>query len=545
MSLFHRSRKTGFAAVIALLAAALLGGGYFAGTTGVLTADTGLSQAPAPAISPADPSLAHANALSEAFRASAERVVPAVVAIQNESKPRMVRREVNPRGQNPRGETPRGQAPRGSRPQLPEGFGELDPLFKRFFDDVPGLDSRGFGEGFDFEQIPSIPRQSAGSGVIIDPSGIILTNNHVVAGGGKITVKLHDGREYVATDVKTDPNTDVAVIRIKANGSLPYAELGDSDKMQIGDWVLALGQPFGLQDTVTAGIISAKDRGIGMMRHEEFLQTDAAINPGNSGGPLVNLRGQVIGVNTAISSRSGGFEGIGFAVPVNVARWVADQLVKDGKVQRAYLGVGIQPLDQDLADQLGVATPGGALVTDVQPDSPAAAAGLKAQDVITSFNGTPIASHRQLSAVVGRTPIGKSVPVVVYRDGKEVKLNVTVREAPANYGVPVDDETEPEQQAEGQKFDKLGLEVAPLTRDVAQQLGLKDASGVVITGVEPGSAAEREGLEASMAIVQVGRQNVKSVEEFEAAIAKGSLDKGILILVKSAEGSRYVVLKSA
>jgi len=543
MSLFNRSRKTGFAAVMALLAAALLGGGYFAGTSGVLTADTGLAQAPPPAISPADPSLAHANALSEAFRASAERVVPAVVAIQNESKPRMVRRETNPRG-----EGPRGQAPRGNRPQLPEGFGEMDPLFKRFFEDVPGLggrgfEGRGFGDGFD--EMPSIPRQSAGSGVIIDPSGIILTNNHVVAGGGKITVKLHDGREYVATDVKTDPNTDVAVIRIKANGSLPYAELGDSDKMQIGDWVLALGQPFGLQDTVTAGIISAKDRGIGMMRHEEFLQTDAAINPGNSGGPLVNLRGQVIGVNTAISSRSGGFEGIGFAVPVNVARWVADQLVKDGKVQRAYLGVGIQPLDQDLADQLGVATPGGALVTDVQPDSPAAAGGLKAQDVITSFNGTPIASHRQLSAVVGRTPIGKSVPVVVFRDGRETKLNVTVREAPANYGVPVDDETEPEQQAEGQKFDKLGLEVAPLTRDVAQQLGLKDVSGVVITGVEPGSAAERAGLEASMAIVQVGRQNVKSVEEFEAAIAKGSLDKGILILVKSAEGSRYVVLKSA
>jgi serine protease Do len=355
---------------------------------------------------------------------------------------------------------------------------------------------------------------------------------------------LHDGREFVATEVKTDPNTDVAVIRIKASGSLPYAELGDSDKMQIGDWVLALGQPFGLQDTVTAGIISAKDRGIGMMRHEEFLQTDAAINPGNSGGPLVNLQGEVIGINTAISSRSGGFEGIGFAVPVNVARWVADQLVKNGKVQRAYLGIGIQPLDQDLADQLGVRAPSGALVTDVQPDSPAAVAGLKSQDVITSFNGTPIASHRQLSAVVGRTPIGKAVPVVVYRDGKETKLNVTVREAPANYGLRTDEQTEPEQHAEGKEFDKLGLEVAPLTGDVARQLGHKDAAGVVITGVEPGSAAERAGLEASLAIVQVGRQNVKSVEDFEAAIAKGSLEKGILVLVKSAEGSRYVVLKS-
>ncbi len=531
MSLTNRSKKTKFAAAAALVAAGLTGAGYFAGTSGVLTADTR-----PPAISPADPSVAHANVLSSAFRASAERVMPAVVAIQNESKPRMVKREANPRGGQPN--QPRGAQPFGGR-QLPKEFGELDPFLKKFFEGTPGI------EGFDgFEQMPRMPQQSSGSGVIIDPAGIILTNNHVVAGGGKITVKLHDGREFVATEVKTDPNTDVAVIRIKANGSLPFAELGDSDKMQIGDWVLALGQPFGLQDTVTAGIVSAKDRGIGMMRHEEFIQTDAAVNPGNSGGPLVNLQGQVIGINTAISSHSGGFEGIGFAVPVNVAKWVSDQLVKDGKVQRAYLGVGIQPVDQDLADQLGVSTPGGALITDVQPDSPAATAGLKSQDVITSFNGTPIASHRQLSAVVGRTPVGKSVPVVVSRDGKETKLTVTVREAPANYGVRADEAAEGEQPAEGKQFDKLGLEVAPLTLDVAKQLGLKDAAGVVITGVEQGSVAERAGLEASMAIVQVGRENVKSVEEFEAAIVKGSLDKGILVLVKSAEGSRFVVLKS-
>jgi serine protease Do len=530
MSQLIRSKRTSVAAVLALLAAGLASAGYFAGTSRVLVADT-----KAPAISPADPSVAQANTLSQAFRASAERVLPAVVSIQNEAKPRMVKRELSPRG----GESgPRGSQPRNGR-QLPKGFEELDPLLKRFFEGTPGFEP--FGQ---FDETPSIPRQSAGSGVIIDPSGIILTNNHVVAGDGKITVKLHDGREFVATEVKTDPNTDVAVVRIKANGSLPFAELGNSDKMQIGDWVLALGQPFGLQDTVTAGIVSAKGRDIGMMRHEEFIQTDAAINPGNSGGPLVNLEGQVIGVNTAISSRSGGFEGIGFAIPVNVAKWVSDQLVKEGKVHRAYLGVGIQPVDQELADQLGVSTPGGALVTDVQVDSPAAAAGLKSQDVIESFNGTPISNHRQLSAVVGRTPVGKAVPVVVYRDGKEVKLNVIVREAPANYGVVAEQEAQGEQQAEGKQFNKLGLEVAPLTADVAKQLGMKDNAGVVITGVEQGSAAERAGLEASMAIVQVGRQNVKSVEEFEAAIAKGSLEKGILVLVKSAEGSRFVVLKA-
>jgi serine protease Do len=531
--------RSKFAALAVLLASGLAGAGYFAGTSGVLTADT-----KAPAISKSDPQVAHANALSEAFRASAERVLPAVVAIKNESKPRLVQREARPDGERPR-------APRGGRqmPQLPEELEDLDPLLKRFFEDggfgAEGFGGPGFG-GRGFQQMPSFPQQSAGSGVIIDPAGVILTNNHVVAGGGKITVRLHDGREYTATDVKTDPNTDVAVIKIEASGKLPAATLGNSDAMRIGDWVLALGQPFGLQDTVTAGIISAKDRGIGMMRHEEFLQTDAAINPGNSGGPLVNLQGEVIGINTAISSRSGGFEGIGFAVPVNVAQWVSDQLLTDGKVQRSYLGVGIQPLDQDLAEQLGVSTPGGALVTDVQPDSPAAAAGLKSQDVIVKFNGTPIASHRQLSAVVGRTTADKSVPVTVLRDGKEVKLNVTVREAPANYGVRAEDPVDEAQEApaESQSFDKLGLEVGPLSADVARQLGLKDSGGVVITAVEEGSLADQAGLEASMAIVQVGRQNVNSVEQFENAISKTAPEKGVLLLVRTAEGSRFVVLKS-
>jgi serine protease Do len=491
-------------------------GGYLVGS-GVLTADT-----QGPAISPADPSLVHATELSRAFRGAAERVLPAVVSIKNEARPRTVQRDQQ-------------RGPRGGR-QLPREFGELDPLLKKFFEDMPDFDQ--------FERIPMIPQLSSGSGVIIDPAGVILTNNHVVAGDGKVTVTLHDGRQYVAAEVKTDPSTDVAVVRIKANGSLPAATLGDSDAMQIGDWVIALGQPFGLTGSVTAGIISAKGRDIGMMRHEEFLQTDAAINPGNSGGPLVNLRGEVIGVNTAISSRSGGFEGIGFAVPANVAKWVSAQLIKDGKVHRAYLGVGIQSVDQDLADQLGVGTPGGALVTDIQPDSPAAAAGLKPQDVIVRFNGSPIANHRQLSAVVGRTALNKAVPIVVVRDGKEVKLNVTVREAPANYGVPAEEPARPADPAEGKSFDKLGLEVAPLTEDVARQLRLKDTSGVVITGVEEGSAAQRAGLEPSMAITRVGRRQIASVEDFQAAIGRESLDKGVLLLVRTAEGSRFVVLKS-
>jgi serine protease Do len=502
-----------------MLAAGLGTAGYVIGVPGVLTADGG-----APQISASDPQVQHATALSEAFRQSASKVLPAVVSIHHEMRPRTVQREE-------RGEP---RLPRGRR-QVPEGFEDLDPLLKRFFEDMPDMDQ--------FERMPNIPRQSSGSGVIIDSDGVILTNNHVVAGGGKITVKLHDGREFVATEVKTDPNTDLAVIRIKATGSLPFASLGDSDRLQIGDWVLALGQPFGLENTVTAGIISAKGRSIGMMRHEEFLQTDAAINPGNSGGPLVNLQGEVIGVNTAISSSSGGFQGVGFAVPVNVAKWVSTQLLKDGQVHRAYLGVGIQPLDQDLAGQLGLNTPGGALITDVQPDSPAAAAGIKPQDVIVEFGGTPITSHRQLQAVVGRAAIGKAMPITVLREGKQVKLSVTVREQPANYGQRAESPLEPQEPAEGREFNKVGLEVAPLTKDVADQLGVKDAAGVVITAVEEGSPAERVGLEASMAIVQVGRQPVKNVAEFERAIEGASLEKGVLLLVRSAEGSRFVVLK--
>lgn len=515
----QRPSRFRLAAVSGLLAIGLTSAGYFAGTTDVLTADT-----KKPAISAADPKVSHANTLSEAFRSSAAHVLPAVVSIRNEMKPQVVRREL--------------RAPRGERfeGQLPPGFENLDPFLRRFFEDMPDMDQ--------FDQMPSPRQQGSGSGVIIDPSGVILTNNHVVAGGGKVTVKLHDGREFVATEVKTDPNTDIAVVKIKTSDSLPAAKLGNSDELQIGDWVLALGQPFGLEKTVTAGIISAKGRDIGIMNHEEFLQTDAAINPGNSGGPLINLQGEVVGVNTAISSMNGGFQGVGFAVPVNVAKWVSGQLLDGGSVRRAYLGVGIQPVDVTLAEQLGLGTPGGALVTEVQPDSPAAQAGVKRQDVIVEFGGSHVNSHRQLSAVVGRSPIGSKQPLVVVRDGKRVTLEVTVRQQPENYGVRTTHEESSEPSApQGKDFDKLGLEVAPLTEDVANQIGLKTVEGVVIVAVEENSPAELAGLRPQMAIVQVGRQNVKSVDDFTAAVAKADLAKGMLMLVRTEEGSRYLVVK--
>ncbi|MDX1947416.1 MAG: Do family serine endopeptidase [Pirellulaceae bacterium] len=526
MSALVRSPRKRLAALAILAASGLGAAGYFAGLHGSVTAES--TSPPIPANSPA---LVEANTLSSAFRASAERVLPAVVSIQHDMQPQTVQRELR---------APRGGG-QGNRPQLPKEF-ENNPLFKRFFEDLPGMD--GMKE-FDFGNPADEGRQSSGTGVIIDAAGIILTNNHVVGGGGKITVRLHDGREFVATEVLTDPSTDIAVVKIKAGGPLPFAKLGNSDSLQIGDWVLALGQPFGLEDTVTAGIISAKGRAVGITRHEEFLQTDAAINPGNSGGPLVNLMGEVIGINTAISSSSGGFQGIGFAVPVNVAKWVSTQLLKDGTVHRSYLGVGIQPVDQALADQLGMATPTGALVTDVQTDSPAAAAGVKSQDVIVEFGGTPIQNHRQLQAAVARSAVGSAVPMVVLRDGKRVTLSVTVREQPARYGERADGRqlNKPDAEASA-KFDKFGLEVAPLTKDVADHLGMKDTAGVVITAVESGSAAEKAGLAPSMVIVQVGREAVGSVAAFEKAMSGASLDKGVMLLVRTEEGSRFMVLKS-
>ncbi|WP_425616931.1 Do family serine endopeptidase [Anatilimnocola sp. NA78] len=504
-----------------LTIATLSSASYFLNSVGSLTAQN----SPPVAASPqARENLTHANALSQAFRASSNRVLPAVVAIQNVVQPKLVQREMPRRA-------PR-QAPGMQRP----GMEELDPLLKRFFEGMPDME----------EMQPEQPRgnrESSGSGVIIDASGIILTNNHVVAGGGKLRVKLHDGREFDAVDVKTDPSTDLAVIKIKANAPLPFAELGDSDQMMIGDWVLALGQPFGLQDTVTAGIISAKGRDIGITRHNEFLQTDAAINPGNSGGPLVNLEGKVIGINTAISSSSGGFQGIGFAVPVNVAKWVSSQLLKDGSVHRAYLGVGIQPVDQALAEQLGLSTSQGALITDVQKDSPAAAAGMKSQDVVVEFAGQPVTSPRQLQAVVGRATLGSTQPLVVLRDGKRVTLQVSVREQPKNYGERIAQEETGVAKPESSTFEDLGMEVAPLTPELAKKLDVSAESGVVVTDVESGSMAAQAGIQQGNVITQVGRTPVQNVEEFTAAVKKADLAKGLMVLVKSDEGSRFVVLK--
>jgi serine protease Do len=489
--------------------------------------DHAAAQGPAvAAASPTDGAASYAKTLSKAFREAAQKVLPAVVMIKT------VPRAVQP--------SQRQMAPDEAVPLDP--FGDmLPPEFRRFFKDMPQSPRPGI------PGMPGIPGPEAGgmgSGVIIDPSGIILTNNHVVEGNGKIIVRLHDGREFEGTDVKTDPKTDLAVLRIKGAGTLTAAKLGNSDEAQVGDWVLALGDPFGLEGTVTAGIVSAKGRGLGIAARENFIQTDAAINPGNSGGPLVTLDGEVIGINTAISSRSGGNQGVGFAVSANLAKWVSQQLIERGSVRRAYLGVVIQPVSQDLAKQFGVQARQGVVVADVQPKAPAADAGMKAGDVIVQFAGKPVANPQELQQIVEQSPIDAPQAVTVVRDGKRVELKVTVREQPANYGL-----ARGRLQAPGpggsSRYEKLGIEVSPLTADIAEKLGIGSTEGVVITSVHEGSPAALAGLAGGMVITQVNRKPVKSIEEFRAAMEKQSLEKGILLLVRTAQGAQFVMIRSA
>jgi serine protease Do len=474
----------------------------------------------APAVSPeqAAQAVAGAKGLSLAFRAAADKVLPAVVTIEN--SPVVAARAENDQ-QNP-GED--------RNPFEGTPFGDM-------FRDRP------FGKQFKFHMPPGQPGPSEGgmgSGVIFDTSGLILTNNHVAGGNGGVTVRLNDGREFKAQQVWTDPKTDIAVVKIDAP-DLVAAKLGDSDEISVGDWVLALGQPFGLESTVTAGIISAKHRGIGITARENFLQTDAAINPGNSGGPLVNLDGEVVGINTAISSRSGGNEGIGFAVPVNLAKWVATQLADGGTVRRAYLGVGIQPVTQQLANQFHVKPREGVVVTEVYPNTPAAKAGLKSGDVIVEFGGIKVANPVELQTTVESAAIGKLANLRIMRDGKRLELKLKAEEQPNDFGPrgkPMRESGSPESP----RMEKLGLELGTLDAAVAERLDLKGVEGVVVTDVRPNSPASRAGLEAGLVITQINRASVHNLSEATKALQDESPAQQVLLLVRNKAGSRFVVL---
>ena len=472
----------------------------------------------------ANDTINYAKAMSQAFHQAAEKVLPSVVMITN--SPVSAEKASDQKS-----------TPDQNSEELPFGlkgtpFGDLfnNPQFHHFFKQFPSSPMPG---------MPGQGMKSAGSGVIVDPAGVILTNNHVVAGGGKVMVRLQDGREFKAVDVKTDPKTDLAILRIEGAGKLPAARLGDSSKVEIGDWVLALGQPFGLEGTVTAGIVSAKERGIGIADREDFIQTDAAINPGNSGGPLVDLDGEVIGINTAISSNNGGYQGVGFAIPANLAKWVGGQLETAGKVHRSYLGVLIQPVTQPLAEQFKVKVHQGVLVTEVRADTPAAKAGLKPGDIILIFAGEAVSTPRELQGIVEQAKIGAANPSAPpRRQGNDLERDVPGMPADLAVAAPV--RTVP--ASEPSRFEKLGLQVEDLTPQVAEQLGVKVEHGVVITDVRSGSPAAQAGLTNGMVITEANRQPLKTVEDFRNAVGTKPLEKGVLLFVRSAEGSRFVVI---
>ena len=419
---------------------------------------------------------------------------------------------------------------RGDRP--PRGGqgqpGDEDPFgdfWRRFFGNPPGGGGGG-GGGRGFRQ------QSLGSGFIIDRDGTILTNNHVVENGQKITVKLQDGREFEAKVVGKDAKTDIAIIKIDAKGDLPVAALGDSDKLEVGEWVVAIGNPFGLESTVTSGIVSAKGRHIGAGPYDNFIQTDASINPGNSGGPLINLRGEVVGINTAIFSQSGGNIGIGFATPINSAKDIIPELKSKGKVTRGWLGVSIQSVTPDIASSLGLERSRGALVADVLKEGPAERAGLKVGDVIVEFDGTEIKDSSDLPAIVARTRPGKQVNVKVLRDKKETNIPVTITEL-----------KEEEVVASAKEKGDLGLTVQKVTPEMADNLQLGRATGVVITAVEPGSAAEEAGLQQGDVIVEVDRKPVRDIPDFRKAVAGAKKGQRILFLVRREGNSLFVALR--
>jgi len=403
-----------------------------------------------------------------------------------------------------------------NHPQIPEGpFGDF---FERFFKEMPqGPESRR--------------TQGAGSGVIISTDGYILTNNHVVEGAKDVTVTLSDKQEYKAKVVGRDPKTDLAVVKVEASKSLPAASLGDSEQLKVGEWVLAIGNPFGLSHTVTSGIVSAKGRVIGAGPYDDFIQTDASINPGNSGGPLFNMQGEVVGINTAILPQG---QGIGFAIPVNTAKPLIPQLVSKGEVTRGYLGVSIQSITPELAKALKLKETKGALVADVVEGSPAEKAGVKRGDVIVAYNGKAVEDSHNLPVMVAATPVGQEVTVTVLRDGKEQQLRMEVAKLPSDETrAKVDESAQP---AGG----KLGLRLHDVNPQIARKLGLKADHGVVVMDVEPGSPAEQAGIQQGDVILEVNRNPVTSVTEVKDQVAKAGDEDQVLLLVQRDQAKLYV-----
>ncbi len=410
-------------------------------------------------------------------------------------------------------------------PVLPEGS-PFEDLFKNFRDQENGA--------------PSRPRrsQALGSGFVVSEDGFIVTNNHVIEGSDEVMIEFFDGEELAAKVIGTDKKTDIALLKVESDDPLPFVSFGDSDVMRVGDWVLAVGNPLGQGFSVSAGIISARNRELSGV-YDDFLQTDAAINRGNSGGPLFNMDGDVIGVNTAILSPTGGSIGIGFSMASNVVSKVVDQLREFGETRRGWLGVRIQDVDEDMAEAIGLDKVAGALVTDV-PDGPAKEAGMEAGDVILSFDGKDVTDTRELVRLVGDAEVGKTVRVVVFRDGSTKTLLVTLgRREEAEAAVAGAESGMPSTET------VLGMTLSPLTDELREQLGLNDATqGVVVVDIDEDSEAYEKGLRAGDVISEAGQERVRSVADLEARIAdaREAGRKSLLLLVRREGEPRFVAL---
>jgi serine protease Do len=414
---------------------------------------------------------------------------------------------------------------KGGGPVFRHFFG--DPFGgKNPFEDFSGPHSEG-GPSRNFKQ------QSLGSGFIIDREGYIVTNNHVIENADQIKVKLAMGKEFDAKVVGRDPKTDLALIKIEASDDLTPLEMGDSDGLRVGTWVVAIGSPFGLEQTVTAGIVSAKGRTIGAGPYDDFIQTDASINPGNSGGPLINMKGEVIGINTAIFSQGGGNVGIGFAIPVNMAQGIIEQLKNEGQVTRGWLGVGIQDITPELAEYYGVKDKKGVLVTQVFSGDPADKSGVKTGDVIVAVDGKEVSSSRELSRTIANATVGERTPVSILRagEGKILYVELTKRE-----------DSEVSVKPQLQSTDNLGLKLKELEPETARHLGYsEDEKGVVVIQVEPGSKGEIAGIQQGDVIKEINRRAVSTPQEVKKQMEKVKSGDTVQMLLKRANAGLLVV----
>jgi serine protease Do len=375
-----------------------------------------------------------------------------------------------------------------------------------------------------------VPSRGLGSGLILDSSGHILTNYHVVNDAVKVIVKLFDNREFDAKIIGTDAKSDIAVIKIESPDPLKAAPLGDSSRLEPGEWVLAMGSPFGLDRTLTAGIVSATGRRIGAGPYGDYIQTDASINPGNSGGPLINLQGDVVGITSAIVSQTGSNIGIGFAIPINLVKQILPELKDKGKVTRGWLGVAMQPITAPIAESLGLEKGGGALISNVNPGGPAEKAGLRTGDVITEYDRKPLINAGDLPVLVAQTPVGRQVPIKVFRKGRELPITVSV-------GALKEQEVVPSKAEKTQ----LGLTVQTIDQQLADSRGLKRSQGVLIVAVQPGSIADQAGLVGGDLVIEINQAPVKSTEDFHKLIAASN--KSNLFLVRRADANLFVAIK--